>query len=208
MFKQVKRVEETQNSGDSKYLAKPGINDFDITGVESSITSTNKQMIKVLFTSTDAKSYFSATFFITENAIGRLFSLASDAGVTDEQFYTVGDRNDAIDVKIASNEALNEEETNAFRVRVEEDLRGLLVGRQVRLLTGGVIKDDTKNNNPNGYITPELPYANFSESVNVPFAETKLKYDPAKHIKDTRTNKTTTSSTTPKVNGESNDLPF
>ena len=207
MFKQVKRVEETQNSGDSKYLAKPGVCDFDITGVESSITSTNKQMIKVLFTSTDAKSYFSATFFITENALGRLFSLSSDAGVTDEQFYAIGDRNDAIDAKVASNEALTEEETNAFRGRVEEDLRALLVGRQVRLLTGGEIKDDTKNNNPNGYITPSLPYAGFSESINVPIAETKLKYDPARHLKDMRTNKATTSSTVPKAAG-GEDLPF
>lgn len=184
MFNQVKRAEEAQPEGGKAYTTKPGVNEFIIGGTEGSINSNGTPMLKVLFVQKDGKSEFSHTFYLTDAAIPRLYSLCLDAGVSKEDFSKIGERGDAITEKFLNGQELNAEEKEENTNRCFTDIHKLLNAKEVRLRVIGEIKDDRKNNRPEGYITPTLSFSRFSEPISV--SPTKLVYQVSDNI-DKRT---------------------
>jgi len=187
MFKTIQRVEAIPQANNGPVMTKPGIDGFTVTGVSSKTTQKDDQMIQFQFTAKDGSSQFQSTFFLTEKALPRFCSLMLDLGVTEDELTSIGDRNDAIDEKVAVDvKTLSDEEKVVYRARVHTDIEQIALGKSVRLKVSGEIKVDTRNNNPDGYVVPTLAYAGFSESIHTPIEDTKLRFDPKRDIKDTR----------------------
>lgn len=184
MFNQAKRVEDTQAAGARVFTTKPGVNNFIVSGTEGSTNQKGTPMVKVLFVQEDGKSEFSHTFYLTEAAIPRLFSLWEDCGNTKEAFSKIGERGDLISEKYLNGQELDAEEKEEHIKRCFADIDAGLKSKKVRLRVIGEIKDDNKNNRPEGYITPTLTYAGFCEPLSV--NPTKLTYQPSDNI-DKRT---------------------
>ena len=204
MYKQVERAEEAQpENGTRVFTTKPGVNDFIIGGTEGSINSNKTPMVKVLFVQKDGKSEFSHTFYLTEKAIPRLYSLCLDAGVTKEEFSKIGERGDLITEKFLNGQGLDPEEQEEHTNRCFEDINSLLKTKEVRLKVHGEIKDDRKNNRPEGYITPTLSFSGFSEPVSV--NPTKLTYQPSDNV-DKRTKSTQPVTANAEASGDALDF--
>jgi len=201
MFKQAQRAE---NGAQKNTTTKPGIGVFVVSGGESSIASSGAVMLKLKFIEEQGTSEFNHTFFLTEKAITRLRSLWEDCGLTDEQFSVLGEREgDEITKKMLSGEELTPEESKAFAMRASDDVINSLKGKSVRLKVIAEIKDDLKNNKPEGYTVPTLSFAYFSEPVNA--NPSKLVYNEAKDFIDKRTAKTAATNTAATTGTE---LPF
>lgn len=207
LFKKVDRAEaQNKNQGDRLPTTKPGVDVFVISGGEASKSKNGNWMIRLEFLQREGKSSFNHTFFLTEGAISRLKSLWLDSGNSEDSFHCLGERDDALTAKYLSGEALNDAEKDEFAQRAASDILEQLKGKLVRLKVIREIKDDVKNNKPEGYIVPTLPFSNFSELVAT--EPTKLTYNPDKDWKDSRA-KTPAASVAPNTPGAGgDDLPF